>query len=48
MIMGRQPMRHFIDKVLCCAFLHNLLLHESYPEEWLNGDEDDECMKIIF
>ncbi len=34
-------MQWLIDRVTCCVVLHNMLLGESVPPEWLHYDEDD-------
>ena len=34
-------MQRLIDRVTCCALLHNLLLGEPVPPEWLQYDEED-------
>ncbi len=42
LILDKHSMKKVIDRVLCCVILHNMLLHDPIPEEWLNYDEDDD------
>jgi hypothetical protein len=40
-IKDKPSMQRLIDRVTCCALLHNLLLGEPVPPEWLQYDEED-------
>jgi hypothetical protein len=40
-IKDKQSMQRLINRVTCCVVLHNMLLGEPVPPEWLQYDEED-------
>jgi hypothetical protein len=40
-ISGAISLKQIIDRVTVCIIQHNLLIGSDYPEEWVNGLEED-------